>query len=92
MLLKLMFLEHLLLQAGIQGVIPPNNHVIRLPSLFRHNLNLPKGVSCGLESLFKTIFPTYPLRYNHHDALVNSKKTVIMASYAEKLLNSENTV
>ncbi|KAI0424545.1 hypothetical protein F5Y09DRAFT_347607 [Xylaria sp. FL1042] len=83
-------LEHLLSQADFHGVLPPNDHVLRFPYLFRHNLSLPKGVTYKLKNLFKIIFPTHPLRYSHHDALIDSKKTVMMALYAEKLLGSEN--
>lgn len=72
--------------------MPPNDHVIRLPYLFRYNLSLPKGVTAGLETLFIIISLTYLLRYNHHDALIDSKKTVMMALNAERLFSGENIV
>lgn len=82
-------LRHLLSQAGVQGVLPPDDHVIRLPYLFRHNLDLPKGVVCALEFLFSIFFPTHPLRFDHHDALIDSRKAALMALFAEKLCNGE---
>lgn len=50
-------LKHLLSQAGFDGVLPPNSHIIRLPSLFRYNIDLPEGVLCSLEFLFSAFFP-----------------------------------
>lgn len=32
-------LRHLLARAGVQRVLPPDDHIIRLPYLFRHNLD-----------------------------------------------------
>lgn len=84
-------LRHLLSQTGILGILPPDDHVIRLPYLFRHNLDLPKGVTCALEFLFSIFFPTHPLRLSHHDALIDSKKAALMALLAEKLCNGEST-
>lgn len=76
-------LRYVLSQAGIYEVLPSNEHVIRLNYLFRHNLDLPKGVTCALEFLFSIIFPTHPLRSRHHDALIDSEKTAIMALWAK---------
>ncbi|KAF4449920.1 zinc finger protein 76 (expressed in testis) [Fusarium austroafricanum] len=81
-------LRYLLSQAGVHGVLPPDDHIIRLNYLFSHNLNLPKGVTCALEFLFSIIFPTHPLRFVHHDALIDSRKTALMALFAEKLCKS----
>ncbi|SCV30379.1 uncharacterized protein FFB14_03019 [Fusarium fujikuroi] len=84
-------LRHLFSQTGIQDILPPDNHVIRLNYLFRHNLNIPKGMMCSLELLFSIVFPMHPLRFTHHDALVDSRKTVLMALFAEKLCKGECT-
>lgn len=54
-------LKHLLSQAGFHGVLPPEEHIIRLPFLFRHKLNLPQGGICALEFLFSGFFPVHPL-------------------------------
>lgn len=82
-------IRHLLSQAGFQGILPSDEHVIRLPYLFRHNLDLPKGTQCALEFLFAVFFPSHPLRLTHHDALIDSQKTVLMALMAKKLCNGE---
>ncbi|KAJ4270034.1 hypothetical protein NW762_001707 [Fusarium torreyae] len=84
-------LRFLFSQAGVHGVLPPDDQVIRLPYLFRHNLRPPKGVTCALEFLFSIVFPMHPLRFSHHDALIDSKKTALMALFAEKLCNGEST-
>ncbi|KAK1767684.1 hypothetical protein QBC33DRAFT_577937 [Phialemonium atrogriseum] len=84
-------LRHILSEAGFHGVMPPDDHIIRLNYLFRHNVELPKGVKCGLEFLFSTFFPTHPLRLSHHDALIDSKKAALMALLAEKLCKGEGT-
>ncbi|KAI0859642.1 hypothetical protein F4860DRAFT_243714 [Xylaria cubensis] len=39
-------LRHLLMQAGIQDVLPPDDHIIRLNYLFRYNLDLSQGITC----------------------------------------------
>ncbi|RKL50301.1 hypothetical protein BFJ70_g1462 [Fusarium oxysporum] len=84
-------LRHLFSQTGIQDILPPDDHVIRLNYLFRHNLNIPKGMMCSLELLFSVVFPLHPLRFTHHDALIDSRKTVLMALFAEKLCKGEYT-
>ncbi|KAJ4213526.1 hypothetical protein NW759_010946 [Fusarium solani] len=84
-------LKHLLSQAGFDGVLPPNSHIIRLPSLFRYNIDLPEGVLCSLEFLFSAFFPDHPLGLSHHDALIDSKKAALMALLAERLCKGEDT-
>ncbi|EWZ81330.1 hypothetical protein FOWG_14883 [Fusarium oxysporum f. sp. lycopersici MN25] len=84
-------LRHLFSRTGIQDILPPDDHVIRLNYLFRHNLNIPKGMMCSLELLFSIVFPLHPLRFTHHDALIDSRKTVLMALFAEKLCKGEYT-
>lgn len=84
-------LRYLLLQAGVQGIPPPEDHIIRLLYLFRNNLDLPKGVQCGLEFLFSILFPTHPLRFSHHDALIDSRKLALMTLLAERLCNGDST-
>ncbi|KAH7260537.1 hypothetical protein B0J15DRAFT_582670 [Fusarium solani] len=84
-------LKHLLSQAGFDGVLPPNSHIIRLPSLFRYNIDLPEGVLRSLEFLFSAFFPDHPLGLSHHDALIDSKKAALMALLAERLCKGEDT-
>ncbi|KAG5663966.1 hypothetical protein KAF25_006551 [Fusarium avenaceum] len=84
-------LRHVLLQAGFDGILPPDSHIIRLPSLFRYNIDLPEGVLCSLEFLFSALFPNHPLRLSHHDALIDSKKAVLMALMAERLCKGQDT-
>lgn len=82
-------LQHFLSKAAVEGLLPPDDHIIRLPYLFRHNLQLPKGVKCGLELLFAIMFPEHPLCSTHHDALVDSRKLALMVLLAERLCNGE---
>lgn len=49
-------LRYLLSQAVYCDFLPSDEHIIRLPYLFRHNLNLPGGVACALEFLFSAFF------------------------------------
>jgi len=84
-------LRYLLSQVGLHGVMPPNDHIIRLNYLFRRNLIIPHGANCSLEFLFNAFFPSHPLRHDHHDALIDSKKAALMALLAEKLCRGEDT-
>lgn len=84
-------LRYLLSQAGFCGVLPPDEHIIRLPYLFRHNLDLPGGVPCSLELLSSAFFPTNSLRFTHHDALIDSKKAALMTLLAGMLCRGEDT-
>ncbi|KAI7779528.1 zinc finger protein 76 [Diaporthe eres] len=81
--------DHLLYYTGPFHVC--DDHIIRLPYLFRHNLQPPKGITCGLEFLFSIIFSEHPLCSTHHDALVDSRKLVLMALLAESLCNGDRT-
>lgn len=84
-------LKHMLSQAGFHRVMPPDDHIIRLPYLFRHNLELPQGVICALEFLLAVFFPTHSLRLSHHDALIDSKRAALMALLTEKRCKGEDT-
>lgn len=82
-------IRHLLEKAGFDDIMPPEDHIIRLNYLFRHNLHFPRGTFCGLEFLFSIFFPAHPLRYDHHDALIDSKKAAYMTRLAEQLCNKD---
>lgn len=84
-------LRYFLSRAGVERLLPPDDHIIRLPYLFRHNLQPPKGITCGLEFLFSIIFSEHPLCSTHHDALVDSRKLALMALLAESLCNGDRT-
>lgn len=84
-------LRYLLSQAGCHNVLPPDEHIIRLPYLFRHNLKMPGQVPCALEFLFSAFFAENPLRFTHHDALIDSKKAALMTFLADKLCRGEDT-
>ncbi|RYP68734.1 hypothetical protein DL769_005455 [Monosporascus sp. CRB-8-3] len=84
-------LRLLLSQTCIQGIMPPDDYIIRLPYLFRHSLDFPRSVTSALEFLFSVSFPTDPLLFSHHDASIDSKEAALTTLLAEKLCNGEST-
>lgn len=84
-------LRDFLSKAGYYNVLPGKDHIIRLPYLFKHNLDLPDGIPYSLELLFGSFFRENSLRFTHHDALIDSKKAALMTVLAEKLCKGEDT-